>query len=225
MLELRAVSCGYPDLPVLFDIDLALAPGTLTSVLGGNAAGKSTLLKTILGDVRVTGGDIFLYGERVTHLPIHQRVAAGISYAPEGRRILPTLSTLENLHAACYGLRTRDIAEQLEVVYEIFPLLADRRDQRAGSLSGGEQQILAIGRALMPRPHLLMVDELSLGLSPLIVTELYAALRALCERGLAVLVAEQFQRFDGEASDQWVVLERGGVVATGGREDAHLLAY
>lgn len=223
MLEVQRVGAGYPDLPVLFDVTLRIEAGQLTSVLGSNAAGKSTLLKAILGDVPTSSGEIFFGDRRITHLPIHERVAAGISYSPEGRRILPTLSTRENLDAGCYGVPPEAVLEQLDVVYELFPVLAERRAQRAGSLSGGEQQMLAIGRALMRRPRLLLVDELSLGLAPVIVSHLYTALRVLCERGLAVLVAEQFQRFEARYSDRWVVLERGTVVAAGGQDDAHLL--
>ena len=214
MLEVQHISSGYPGLPVLFDVSLDVAPGELVAVLGGNGAGKSTLLKTILGDVRPSSGEVILDGERVTYLPTHRRVAAGISYSPEGRRVFPNLSTRENLIAGAQGVPTSEVDDQLDVVYQLFPLLRERRDQRAGSLSGGEQQMLAIGRALMPRPRLLMAEELSLGLAPVIVTRLYEALRALCARGLAVVVSEQFQRFDEEYTDRWIVLERGTVAAT-----------
>ncbi|MGH9000125.1 MAG: ABC transporter ATP-binding protein [Acidimicrobiia bacterium] len=223
MLEVRGVSSGYPGLPVLFDITLDVEAGNLVSVLGGNGAGKSTLLKTILGDVALSEGEIFLEGRRITALPTHRRVSAGISYSPEGRRVFPNLTTRENLVAGSFGVSTADLDEQLASVYELFPLLGERAAQRAGSLSGGEQQMLAIGRALMPRPHLLMVEEISLGLAPVIVTHLYGALRALCEQGMAILVAEQFQRFEAQYSDRWLVLERGTVVASGDRSDAHLL--
>ena len=223
MLELRNVSSGYPGLPVLFDISFAVEAGQLVSVLGGNGAGKSTLLKTILGDVAVSSGEILFRGERITSLPAHRRVAAGISYSPEGRRVFPNLTTRENLISGSYGVPIGEVDDQLGIVYELFPLLRERADQGAGSLSGGEQQMLAIGRALMPRPKLLMVEELSLGLAPVIVTHLYTALRALCERGLAVLVSEQFQRFEEQYSDRWIVLERGTVVASGDRADAHVL--
>jgi ABC-type branched-subunit amino acid transport system ATPase component len=223
MLELSNVSSGYPGLPVLFDVSLGVEAGELVSVLGGNGAGKSTLLKTILGDVAASSGEIVFRGERITARPTHRRVAAGISYSPEGRRVFANLTTRENLIAGSYGVPVDDLDEQLARVYELFPLLQERADQSAGSLSGGEQQMLAIGRALMPRPRLLMVEELSLGLAPVVVTHLYTALRTLCENGLAVLVSEQFQRFEEQYSDRWVVLERGTVVASGDRSDAHVI--
>jgi ABC-type branched-subunit amino acid transport system ATPase component len=225
MLELAAVCSGYPDLPVLFDVSLTVGAGELLSVLGGNGAGKSTLLKTILGDVRTSSGDVILDGRRVTFLPSYRRVAAGISYSPEGRRVFSNLTTRENLVAGSYGVPARDLASQLESVYGVFPLLEERAGQRAGSLSGGEQQMLAIGRALMPRPRLLMVEELSLGLAPVVVTHLYRALRTLSESGLAVIVSEQFQRFEEQYSDRWIVLERGTILAGGDRSDAHRLRH
>ena len=215
MLAVDHVSSGYPGLPVLFDVTIDVAAGELVSVLGGNGAGKSTLLKTILGDVRTTAGEITFEGTRLTHTALHRRTAAGISYCPEGRRIFPNLTTEENLVAGSFGVAGRDLAARVETVYDLFPLLGQRRGQAAGSLSGGEQQMLAVGRALMPRPRLLMVEELSLGLAPVVVTRLYETLRTLCEHGLAVLVTEQFQRFEERYSDRWIVLERGTVVAPG----------
>jgi ABC-type branched-subunit amino acid transport system ATPase component len=211
VLTLRQVSSGYPSLPVLFDVSLEVPSGALVSVLGGNGAGKSTLLKTILGDVPTTAGEITFDGRRLTRAPLHARTAAGIGYCPEGRRIFPNLTTEENLVAGSCGVRARDLPHRLDAVYDLFPLLRDRRTQPAGSLSGGEQQMLAVGRALMPGPKLLMVEELSLGLAPLAVTHLYEALRALCAGGLAVLVAEQSHRFEARYSDGWIVLERGTV--------------
>ena len=215
MLAAAHLSSGYPGLPVLFDVSFDVAAGELVSVLGGNGAGKSTLLKTILGDLRATSGEITFDGNRLTSASLHQRTAAGISYCPEGRRIFPNLTTQENLVAGSFGIRSRDLAARLDAVYELFPLLGERRTQPAGSLSGGEQQMLAVGRALMPGPRLLMVEELSLGLAPVIVNRLYETLRTLCEQGLAVLVTEQFQRFEERYSDRWIVLERGTVVAPG----------
>jgi ABC-type branched-subunit amino acid transport system ATPase component len=208
---------------VLFHIDCAVNEGELLTVLGSNASGKSTLLRTIIGDVHVSAGDIGFAGRRVTYMPIHERVAAGIGLSPEGRRVLPTLTVEENLVAGTYGLPDTVVREQFAAVHRLFPLLAARARQRAGFLSGGEQQMLAIGRALMHRPRLLLVDEPSIGLAPVVVEELYEAFRALCHQGVAVIVAEQFQRFEDRWSDRWLVLERGTVVATGTRADAHLL--
>ena len=223
MLTVSHVSSGYPGLPVLHDVSLDVSAGELVSILGGNGAGKSTLLKTILGDRPTTSGDITFDGRRITRAPLHRRTAAGISYCPEGRRIFPNLTVEENLVAGSSGVPGRDVAARIAAVHELFPLLAERSAQPAGSLSGGEQQMLAIGRALIPGPRLLMVEELSLGLAPIVVTDLYRALRTLCGQGLAVLVAEQFQRFEAKWSDRWIVLERGTVRAAGTREDAALL--
>jgi ABC-type branched-subunit amino acid transport system ATPase component len=216
MLELRAVRAGYGRLPVLFDVDFAVEPGEWVTILGGNGAGRSTLLKTVLGVVHCTAGEVLFRGERVTHEAPHRRVSAGISMAPEGRHVFPTLSVKENLVAGTYGLASRaDVPVQLERVFEVFPKLADRVGQRAGSLSGGEQQMLAIGRALMSQPRLLLVDELSLGLAPIIVQELFASLGRLRQLGLALVVVDQLHAHGSLArySDRQLILEKGRFVA------------
>jgi branched-chain amino acid transport system ATP-binding protein len=209
MLELSAVRSGYGRLPVLFDVDLEVETGELVTVLGANGAGKSTLLKTILGAVAATAGEIVFNGERITHMPAHRRVEAGIALSPEGRQVFPSLTVRENLLAGTHGLGKREIEPQLQRVFDLFPRLAERVGQRAGSLSGGEQQMLAIGRALMSKPRLVLVDELSLGLAPIVVERLYGALRELCSRGLAVIVVEQSHHLVNEFSDRHVVLDKG----------------
>jgi branched-chain amino acid transport system ATP-binding protein len=215
MLELRAVRAGYGRLPVLFDVDFAMEPGEWVTILGANGSGRSTLLKTVLGVVDCTAGEVLFRDQRITHEPPHRRVAAGISMAPEGRHVFPTLTVKENLVAGTYGLAIRaDIPVQLQRVYEVFPKLADRAGQRAGSLSGGEQQMLAIGRALMSEPRLLLVDELSLGLAPIIVQELFASLGHLRELGLGIVVVDQLHAHGslGRYSDRQLVLEKGRFV-------------
>jgi branched-chain amino acid transport system ATP-binding protein len=215
MLELRAVRAGYGRLPVLFDVDFAMEAGEWVTILGANGSGRSTLLKTILGVVDCTAGDVLFRGERITHEPPHRRVSAGISMAPEGRHVFPTLSVKENLVAGTHGLGSRaEVPAQLQRVYEVFPKLADRSGQRAGSLSGGEQQMLAIGRALMSEPRLLLVDELSLGLAPIIVQELFASLDHLRELGLGIVVVDQLHAHGSLArySDRSLVLEKGRFV-------------
>jgi branched-chain amino acid transport system ATP-binding protein len=215
MLELRAVRAGYGRLPVLFDVDFAMEPGEWVTILGANGSGRSTLLKTVLGVVDCTAGEVLFRDQRITHEPPHRRVAAGISMAPEGRHVFPTLTVKENLVAGTYGLAIRaDIPVQLQRVYEVFPKLADRAGQRAGSLSGGEQQMLAIGRALMSEPRLLLVDELSLGLAPIIVQELFASLDHLRELGLGIVVVDQLHAHGslGRYSDRQLVLEKGRFV-------------
>jgi branched-chain amino acid transport system ATP-binding protein len=218
MLELRAVRAGYGRLPVLFDVDFTVEPGEWVTVLGANGSGRSTLLKAILGVVDCTAREILFRGERVTHDAPHRRVAAGISMSPEGRHVFPTLSVRENLVAGTYGLANRaELPVQLQRVYEVFPKLADRAGQRAGSLSGGEQQMLAIGRALMSEPRLLLVDELSLGLAPIIVQELFASLGNLRELGLGIVVVDQLHAHGSLArySDRQLILEKGRFIERG----------
>jgi len=220
MLELDRVSTGYGRLPVLFDISLSVAPGEMVGLLGPNGAGKSTLLKTILGLLPVRTGTIAFQGRRITADPTHARFAAGISLCPEGRRVFRNLTVRENLLAGSCGVDRAKALEQLDVCYELFPLLGERREQRAGSLSGGEQQMLAIGRALMSRPRLLLVDELSMGLAPIVVSELLVSLRQLCDRGLGLIVVEQHaSRMVGHA-DRGELLEKGRIVFSGSLADA-----
>jgi ABC-type branched-subunit amino acid transport system ATPase component len=220
MLELCAVRSGYGNLPALFDVDLAVERGELITVLGANGAGKSTLLKTILGAVPARDGEIVFNGERITHMPAHRRVEAGIALSPEGRQVFSSLTVKENLLAGTHGLAKREIATQLERVFDLFPRLEERIGQRAGSLSGGEQQMLAISRALMSQPRLLLVDELSLGLAPIVVERLYGALQELCSRGLAVIVVEQSHQLVAGFSDRQLILDKGRFVV----DDAVLLA-
>jgi len=220
-LELRNIHAGYGQLRVLFGIDLAVEEGELVSIIGPNGAGKSTLLKTILGAVPATDGEIVFLGERVTHMSAHQRVAAGIALSPEGRQVFPSMTVRENLVAGTYGIRSKaDINMQMEQVYELFPRLQERRSQRAGSLSGGEQQMLAVGRALMSQPRLLLVDELSLGLAPIIVEHLYAALHELCDRGLSVIVVEQSHQYRSERGGRCVGMEKGRLVTVASTNEA-----
>ncbi|HEV8625174.1 MAG TPA: ABC transporter ATP-binding protein [Acidimicrobiia bacterium] len=215
MLELRNVSTGYGRLPVLFGINLRVDSGEMVGVLGPNGAGKSTLMKTILGLLPCRQGGIAFRGRKVSHEPAHARFTAGISLCPEGRRVFKNLSVRENLLAGAFGQDKTVVGEQLEAVYSIFPRLDERKDQRAGSLSGGEQQMLAISRALMSRPRLLLVDELSMGLAPLVVEELLDTLRQLCNRGLSVIVVDQFaSRLVGRA-DRAELLEKGRIVFSG----------
>jgi branched-chain amino acid transport system ATP-binding protein len=217
-LELRAVRAGYGRLPVLFDVDLSVAPGEWVTILGANGSGRSTLLKAVLGVVDCTAGEILFGEQRITHDAAHRRVAAGISMAPEGRHVFPTLSVQENLVAGTHALpRRSEVPAQLRRVYDVFPKLADRAGQRAGSLSGGEQQMLAVGRALMSEPRLLLVDELSLGLAPIIVQELFASLAHLRELGLGLVVVDQLHAHGSLArySDRQLILEKGRFVEKG----------
>jgi branched-chain amino acid transport system ATP-binding protein len=209
LLELKKVSAGYGRLPVLFDIDMTIDQGQMVSVLGANGAGKSTLLKTILGAIPPSKGEISFRSQRVSSLPAHKRVGLGIALSPEGRQVFPTLSVKENLVTGAYGVTGAKMKEQFDRVYELFPRLKERQNQAAGSLSGGEQQMLAVSRALMSRPRLILIDELSLGLAPVIAERLYAALRALCDEGLAAIMVEQFHLTAVGFSDKQMIMEKG----------------
>jgi len=212
MLEMKRVGAGYGRLPVLFDIDMQVDQGEMVSVLGSNGAGKSTLLKTILGAIPPTKGEIMFRRQRVSSLPSHKRVALGIALSPEGRQVFPTLSVKENLLTGAYGVDGKKMKEQFDRCFELFPRLKERSSQAAGSLSGGEQQMLAVSRALMSRPRLLLVDELSLGLAPIIAERLYAALRSLCDEGLSVIMVEQFHLVAVGFSDKQFIMEKGRFV-------------
>jgi len=214
MLELKGIRAGYGRLPVLFDVDLSVAAGEWLTVVGANGAGRSTLLKTVLGVTNVTAGEVHFGGERVTHLSSQGRIARGVAMVPEGRRIFPNLSVKENLRTGANTISRRDVGPQLQQVYDVFPILESRSGQRAGSLSGGEQQMLAVGRALMSRPKLLLVDELSLGLAPLVVATLTEALVKLCAEGLAAIVVDEVHvHTTAAAGSRRLVLEKGRFVS------------
>jgi len=214
MLELSGIRAGYGRLPVLFDLDLTLEAGEWVTVVGANGAGRSTLLKTVLGVTNLTAGEVLFGGERVTHLSSQGRIARGVAMVPEGRRIFPNLSVKENLRTGANTISRREVGAQLQQVYDVFPILESRSGQRAGSLSGGEQQMLAVGRALMSRPRLLLVDELSLGLAPLVVATLTEALVKLCAQGLAVIVVDEVHvHTTAAAGSRRLVLEKGRFVA------------
>lgn len=221
LLEMRSLRAGYGVLPVLFDIDLSVQQGEMLSILGANGAGKSTLLKTILGAVHPTSGEITFKQERVTSMPAYERVQRGIALSPEGRQVFSTLTVRENLITGAAGVGGAQLQEQFDRVYQLFPRLHEREGQDAGSLSGGEQQMLAVSRALMSQPRLLLVDELSLGLAPVIVDRLYGALRDLCNEGLAVIMVEQFHLAAAGHADRELVLEKGEISGSGSTEINH----
>ncbi len=224
MLELQNIRAGYGHLQVLFDVNLKVEAGEIVTIVGANGAGKSTLLKTILGAVNASSGEILFLGERVTHVPAHRRVAAGIALSPEGRQVFSALTVKENLISGTFGLPAKAVKSQIDNIYDLFPRLRERSEQRAGSLSGGEQQMLAIGRALMSQPRLVLVDELSLGLAPIIVERLYAALRQLCERGLAVVMVEQFHLAVAGRADKEFHLDKGRFVPVAAQRNGHVAA-
>lgn len=214
-LALKKVESGYGRLKVLFDISLAVEKGTITTLLGPNGAGKTTTLLTAMGVVKPWSGHIYFGGEDITQIPPHKKVELGIALVPEGRRLFPDMTVLDNLLLGAYVKRARDKAyDTLEWVYALFPILKERRSQKAGTLSGGEQQMLAIARSLMSRPKVLLIDEPSAGLAPKIVESIFQNLQKLREE-VSVLLSEQNVAMALEVCDYGYVIENGQIVLEG----------
>lgn len=191
MLSLKGVSSGYGRIAVLHDIHMDVRQGEIVTLIGANGAGKTTLLFTLCGQPQTKAGSIQFDGHELTHMPTHHIVRKGIALVPEGRRIFSRLTVTENLQMGALVTDSAFYRQDLEKVFTLFPRLKERADQRAGTLSGGEQQMLAIGRALMSRPRLLLLDEPSLGLAPMVVKQIFATLRDLNAGGMTVFVVEQ----------------------------------
>ena len=217
LLEVKGVNAHYGPFQALFQMDLKVEEGGTIAVIGANGAGKSTLLKVISGVMPCSAGEVLFDGVAVHGLRGHERVACGISLVPEGRRIFPSLSVHENLLVG--GWVKRPGPWTPDKVYELFPLLVKRRDQRAGTLSGGEQQALAIGRGLMSNPRLLLLDEASLGLAPIVVRSLYKAMPAIVQEGTTLLVVEQDIGQAVSVADRVYCLLEGRVVLSGSPAD------
>jgi branched-chain amino acid transport system ATP-binding protein len=220
-LDVRGLTAAYGRLQVLQGIDVAVAPGELVAVIGSNGAGKSTLLRAISGLLRPTGGSVVLGGKDVTSLGAEQIARQGLSHVPENRLVFPSLTVDDNLELGGWT-RRRDgqYARRRAEALKMFPRLADRINLPAGALSGGEQQMLAMARALMAEPSVIVLDEPSLGLAPKVIGEIVAALRTLRDtKGLAVLLIEQNIRAAFSVADRVLVMERGSVVATGTPDD------
>jgi branched-chain amino acid transport system ATP-binding protein len=220
-LEVRGIESGYGKIQVLWGVDVTLKEGSMVAVLGPNGAGKTTLLRTIMGIIRAWRGSVMMYGLDITSMPSHRRVELGLTMVPEGRRLFPDLTVRENLELGAYTRRARErIGETLELVFNLFPRLKERLHQKAGSLSGGEQQMLAIARALMTRPKVLMLDEPSQGLAPKIAWEVAEALDKIRrEVGISVILVEQNVALALEKADYIYLLEQGRVVLEGFREE------
>ena len=214
LLELDRVVTYYGQMRILDGISLAVAPGELVCLLGGNASGKSTTLKTALGIVRPREGSVVLAGEDVTRRPPSHRIARGIAIVPENRRLFAPLSVRENLDLGGY-LRDDALDASRERVYGLFPRLREREAQLAGTLSGGEQQMLAMGRALMSEPRLLLMDEPSMGLAPVLVEQNFRIIREVNETGVAVLMVEQNANMALSIADRGYVLQTGRIVLAG----------
>jgi branched-chain amino acid transport system ATP-binding protein len=223
ILEIRDLTSGYGDVQILWGATLALEQGQLTSLVGTNGAGKTTLLRTVMGLVRPKSGSVWFEGRNVSHLPAHAKAAMGLVLVPEGRQLFTDMSVEENLEMGAAPRRAKaHLSRNLKRVYAMFPRLEERRRQRAGTLSGGEQQMLAVARGLMADPVVLMVDELSLGLAPLLALELFQALRTLKEEGLTLLLVEQNVQMALAVSDYGYVLAHGKVDLQGpSQELAH----
>jgi branched-chain amino acid transport system ATP-binding protein len=216
LLDVEAIDVYYGDLQALRSVSLTVEKGQVVAVLGPNGAGKSTLLRTISGIVRYRSGHVALEGRPLDGIPPHKVADIGIAHVPEGRRIFADLTVKENLLLGSYRSEARKLRrESLATVYELFPHLKERQGQVGGTLSGGEQQMLAIGRALMQKPALLMLDEPSLGLAPTIITELYGKLAEIKAMGVSVLLVEQQATQALRLADHCYVLATGSVVASG----------
>ena len=215
MLEVRDLVAGYGGVPVLRGLSLDVKPGEITAVLGANGVGKTTLNRAISGLVRTNSGSITFDGMRIDALSPAAIVAAGLIHVPEGRKIFPNLSVRENLELGSYRRARSNRATNLERAFDIFPRLRQRQGQFAGTLSGGEQQMLAIGRGLMAEPRLIIMDEPSLGLSPLLVDEMFALISRIAAEGLAVMLVEQNVVQSLDLAAHAYVLETGAIAMSG----------
>ena len=225
MLEVRAVRAGYGPINVLWDVDLRFETGKLTTIIGPNGAGKTTLLRAIMGQVTVTQGEIVLAGTRIDGMDTWRMPDHGIALIPEGRMIFRDMSVAENLLLGAYPARAQaDIARRIDHAYTLFPRLAERRAQLAGSLSGGEAQMLAMARGLMADPKLLLIDEPSLGLAPIVVQEIFALLARLKSEGRTIVLVEQNTQRAVQVADQVYLMQGGRVILAQAAADVDLNA-
>ena len=216
MLRIEGLSVFYGVIQALHEVSLRVEAGEIVTLIGSNGAGKTTTLLALSGLLRPTSGTVSFDGKNLLALPPHERVAAGLVQVPEGRRVFSTMSVAENLSLGAWARKDKDkIAGDLDEVYALFPRLAERKSQAAGTMSGGEQQMLAVGRAMMSRPRLLLLDEPSLGLAPLLVKEIFNVVQRIRERGVTVLLVEQNAHLSLQVADRAYVLETGRVVMEG----------
>lgn len=218
LLEVKDLHVSYGAINAIKGIDLYVNRGEVVTILGANGAGKTTTLRTISGLLKPISGEIVFDGNAITQLPAHEIVSLGMSHSPEGRRVFGTLSVEENLMMGAYTLKKYD-TKTLEWIYEILPRLKERQKQLAGTLSGGEQQMLAIGRAIMSKPKLLILDEPSLGLAPVLVKVIFKAIKQIASSGVTVLLVEQNAKAALKLADRGYVLELGKITHTGSSEE------
>jgi branched-chain amino acid transport system ATP-binding protein len=215
MLTIAGLRAGYGKIEVLHDVALTVDQGQIVTLIGANGAGKTTLLKTISGLIRPAAGAIDFEGATLVRRAAHKIVGLGISHVPEGRAILKRMTVLDNLRMGAHVRNDADVPRDIDAVFGRFPVLGERRNQMAGTLSGGEQQMLAIGRALVARPRLLLLDEPSLGLAPKFVTRIFLTLRELKQEGKTILLVEQNARQALQVADTGYVMERGRIAFSG----------
>jgi branched-chain amino acid transport system ATP-binding protein len=217
MLKIKKLTVHYGPLPALYEVSLEVKEGETVTLLGPNGAGKTTLLLTVSGILKTTEGRIIFKEEDITNLSPHQIVFKGIGHVPQGRHIFPTLSVMDNLMmgASRHGNEKKEIKKDLEEIYLLLPILKERSHQRAGTLSGGEQQMLSIGRAMMGHPKLLLLDEPSLGLAPRLMDEVFATFREMKQKGLTLFIVEQEVQLSLAISDRGYLLRNGRVIKEG----------
>lgn len=220
MLNISNISAGYGGIQVIRDVSLSVDQGEIVALVGANGAGKSTILKTVVNILHPISGSITFEGERIDCMPTNMIVSRGIALVPEGRRVFPYMTVKENLELGAYIEKKKTkVQENFEWVLGLFPKVEERQNQLAGTLSGGEQQMLVIGRALMSKPRFLMMDEPSLGLAPFIVDSVFESVKALHREGVTILLVEQNVRKSLEIAQRGYVLENGVIVASGESKD------
>ena len=217
IIEAKSINSYYGKIQALFDVSFCLNDGEVISFIGANGAGKSTLMQSIVGLVKVGSGNIIFNGEDITNMPTHKIIKKGVVYVPEGRRIFPDLTVEENMIIGAHSRNdsSKKQKEEMEEIYDMFPRLKERIKQKGGSLSGGEQQMLAIARGLMSNPKIIMLDEPSLGLAPLIVNDIFDIIQEINREGVSVLLVEQNARKALSIADHACVLEQGRIVKQG----------
>ena len=222
LLEAKGISVNYGNVSAIRNISISVPEGGIVTIIGGNGAGKTTTLRALSGMAPIKSGEIYFEGKRIDGLPADRMVANGIAHVPEGRRIFPDMTVEENLRTGAFLRRDHEaVAKDLEDVYNRFPRLRERRSQRAQTMSGGEQQMLAIGRALMSAPRLLLMDEPSMGLAPVIVEEIARIIEEINQRGLSVVLVEQNAELALELADHAYVLETGNLALEGPAHELH----